>query len=124
MAQRSLLLKISSSTNQYVDLKCRKFKNLYITNSDSETIAINLVIGKDDNAGETSITNGGYILEGVSIPQGVTMHVPGIDASSLHPAAGVTGGLGAISGALSEDDYTLLIAATATNKVFTIFLEY
>ena len=117
MAQRSLLLYISSNTNQYVDLKCKKFKNLYITNSDSETITINLVIGKDDNAGETSITNGGYVLQGVSIPQGVTMHVPGMNFSQLVNSTD-------ISGALSEDDYTLLIAAGATNKVFTMFLEY
>jgi hypothetical protein len=124
MAQRSLLLKISSNTNQYVDLKCKKFKNLYITNSDSETITINLVIGKDDNAGETSITNGGYILQGISIPQGVTMNVSGVDFSGLLGSAAVTGGQPAITGALQEDDYTLLIAAGDTNKVFTIFIEY
>ena len=124
MAQRSLLLYISSNTNQYVDLKCKKFKNLYITNSDSETITINLVIGKDDNAGETSVTNGGYILQGVSIPQGVTMNISGVDFSGLLGSAAVTGGQPAITGALQEDDYTLLIAAGNTNKVFTIFIEY
>jgi len=124
MAQQSLLLYISSNTNQFVDLKCQKFKNLYVTNSDSETITINLVIGKDDNAGETSLTNGGYILQGVSIPQGVTMNFSGVDFSGLLGSAAVVGGQPAISGALKEDDYTLLISAGATNKVFTVFIEY
>ena len=124
MPQRSLLKKISSNTNQFVDLKCKKFNNLYVTNSDSEAITINVVFGKDDNAGETSITNGGFVIEGVTIPVGVTMSIPGMDFSNLLGSAAVVGGQPAISGALKEDDYTLLISAGATNKVFTVFIEY
>ena len=92
MPQRSLLKKISSNTNQFVDLKCKKFNNLYVTNSDSEAITINVVFGKDDNAGETSITNGGFVIEGVTIPVGVTMSIPGMDFSNLLGSAAVVGG--------------------------------
>jgi len=129
---KQLLLYISSNTNQFVDLKCLSFKNLYVTNSDSETIAINLVVGKDDNAGQTSVTNGAYVLQGVSIPQGVTMCIPAMNFRSLRKAAGIAastnptviGSSPAITGALAEDDYTVLISANATNKVFTVYVEY
>jgi len=121
---KQLLLKVSTNTNQFVNLNCKKFTNLYISNSDSEDITINVAIGKDDNAGQTSITNGAYFLEGVTIPMGVTMHVPGINFSQLRGADAVSGGQAALTGALREDDYTLLISAGATNKIYTIFLEY
>ena len=55
---QSLLLHISSNTNQFVDLKCKSFRKLLVANSHSEDITINLVVGKDDNAGQTSVTNG------------------------------------------------------------------
>ena len=47
---QSLLLHISSNTNQFVDLKCKSFRKLLVANSDSEDITINLVVGKDDTA--------------------------------------------------------------------------
>ena len=117
LSTNHLLLKISSNTNQFVDLKCKAFKKLIVTNSDSEAITINLVVGKDDNAGETSITNGAFILEGVTIPVGVSMSLEDMNFSQLVTRS-------TIAGALSETDYTVLIAAGATNKVFTIYLEY
>lgn len=113
----SLLLHISSNTNQFVDLKCISFKKLLVTNSDSEAITINLVVGKDDNAGQTSVTNGAYILQGIKIPQGVTLSMEGIDFSDLVTST-------VVSNALREDDYTLLISAGDTNKVYTLFIEY
>jgi len=113
----SLLLHISSNTNQFVDLKCISFKKLLVTNSDSEAITINLVVGKDDNAGQTSVTNGGFILQGIKIPQGVTLSMEGIDFSDLVTST-------AVSNALREDDYTLLISAGDANKVYTLFIEY
>tara|TARA_R100000995_G_C3461738_1_gene113532 strand:- start:531 stop:878 length:348 start_codon:yes stop_codon:yes gene_type:complete len=113
----SLLLNISSNTNQFVDLKCLSFKKLLISNSDSEAININLAIGKDDNAGQTSITNGGYVYQGIKIPQGVTLCIDGLDFSDLVSSS-------VVSNALREDDYTLLISANATDKVYTLFIEY
>jgi hypothetical protein len=121
---KQLLLKVDTNTNQFVNLNCKKFTNLYISNSDSEDITIHLVVGKDDNAGQTSITNGAYILRGVTIPMGVTMHFPGINFSQLRGADAISGGQAALTGALREDDYTLLVAAGDTNKLYTIFLEY
>ena len=104
---QSLLLHISSNTNQFVDLKCKSFRKLLVANSDSE----------DDNAGQTSVTNGAYVYQGVKIPQGVTLHIDGFDFGGLATTSEVTN-------ALREDDYTLLISAGDTNKVYTLFIEY
>ena len=126
MANRSLLKNITTNTNQLVDLNCKRFKSIRITNSDSEEIFINLAIAKDDKARSTSFTNtdGGYILKGTSIPTGVTIHIDGFDFTNLIGADAIEGGQKAVSGALKEDDYTLLIQATATDKLYTIFIEY
>ena len=114
---QSLLLHISSNTNQFVDLKCKSFRKLLVANSDSEDITINLVVGKDDNAGQTSVTNGAYVYQGVKIPQGVTLHIDGFDFGGLATTSEVTNDL-------IEDDYTLLISAGDTKKVYTLFIEY
>ena len=42
---QSLLLHISSNTNQFVDLKCKSFRKLLVANSDSEDKTIKLVVG-------------------------------------------------------------------------------
>ena len=114
---QSLLLHISSNTNQFVDIKCKSFRKLLVANSDSEDITINLVVGKDDNAGQTSVTNGAYVYQGIKIPQGVTLCIDGLDFSDLVSSS-------VVSNALREDDYTLLISANATDKVYTLFIEY
>ena len=126
MAQRSLLKNITTNTNQFVDLNCKRFKSIKITNGDSEEISINLLIGDADSVGDTSIvsTKGAYILKGVAIPIGVTLHVDGFDFTNLIGADAVEGGQKAVSGALKEDDYTLMISATATNKIYSFFIEY
>ena len=126
MAQRSLLKNITTNTNQLVDLNCKRFKSIKITNIDAEEISINLAIAKDDNVGSTSFasTAGAYILKGVAIPVGVTLHVDGFDFTNLIGADAVVGGQKAVAGALKEDDYTLMISATDTNKIYSFFIEY
>ncbi len=104
-----------SNSNQFVDFKTDSFKTLNITNSDSETITVNVVFGKDDNSGQTSITNGIYILQGVSIPQGVSMQLSNMTCRGINDKLG--------SG-INADDFTLLISCGAANKVASIFLDY
>jgi hypothetical protein len=126
MANRSLLKNITTNTNQFVDLNCKRFKSIKITNIDTEEISINLAIAKDDKVGSTSFANteGGYILKGTSIPTGVTIHIDGFDFTNLIGADAVEGGQKAVTGALKEDDYTLMISATDTNKLYSFFIEY
>ncbi len=126
MAQRSLLKNITTDTNQFVDLNCKRFKSIKITNGDNEEVSINLAIAKDDKVGSTSFTSteGAYILKAVAIPVGVTLHVDGFDFTNLIGADAVVGGQKAVAGALKEDDYTLMISATATNKIYSFFIEY
>ena len=114
---QSLALYINSNTNQFVDLKCKSFRKLLVCNGDTEDVSIHLAIGKDDNAGQTSITNGAFIYRGVKIPQGVTLCIDGFDFGGLATTSEVTN-------ALREDDYTLLIAASDTNKLYSLFIEY
>jgi hypothetical protein len=114
---QSLALLINSNTNQFVDLKCKSFRKLLVCNGDTEDITIHLVVGKDDNAGQTSITNGAFIYRHVKIPQGVTLHIDGFDFGGLATTSEV-------ANALREDDYTLLIAAGDTNKIYSLFIEY
>ena len=126
MAQRSLLKNISTDTNQFVDLNCKRFKFIKITNGDNEEVSIDLAIAKDDKVGSTSLSvgEGAYILKGVAIPVGVTLHVDGFDFTNLIGADAVVGGQKAVAGALKEDDYTLMISATATSKTYSFFIEY
>jgi len=124
MANRSLLKNISANTNYFVDLNCKRFKTLRVTNVDSETVSISLAIGKDDNAGGSSLTNGAYVHKSLSIPQGVTLYIEGFDFTNLIAADAVEGGQKAVAGALKEDDYTLLIQADATDKLYSFLIEY
>lgn len=104
-----------SNSNQFVDFKTDSFKTLTIANSDSETITVSVVFGKDDNAGQTSITNGIFILQSVSIPQGASLQLSNMTCRGINDKLG--------SG-INADDFTLLIGCGATNKVASIFLDY
>ena len=113
----SLLLEITSNTNQLVDLKCIVFKKLLIANMDTEAINIDLAIGKSNSAGTTNVTEGTGILKAIKIPTGVTLCIDGLDFTGLVDSTAVTG-------ALEGDDYTLLVRATDTNKLYSIFIDY
>jgi len=113
----SLLLDINSNTNQFVDLQCIVFKKLLVVNADSEAINIDLAIGKSNSAGATSLTEGTNVLQAIKIPTGVTLCIDGLDFTSL---VGTTVNANALQG----EDYTFLIRATATDKLYNIFIEY
>ena len=114
----SLLLNITTNTNQLVDLKCIKFKKLLVSNVDTEAIEVDLVIGQSSNAGQSSLTGTGTnILRAIKIPTGVTLCIDGLDFTGLVDSTTVTG-------ALEGDDYTLLVRATDTNKLYSVFIDY
>ena len=129
-APRQLLLSVTTNTDQFVNLHCKSFKELFVTNADTEDIEIDVAIGKSNSAGTTSLTEGAKILQAVKIPTGVTMCLTGFDFDQLLGASAVTATANssytqpAISGALSGDDYTLLIRATATNKLFNLLIQH
>ena len=117
-ARKQLLKSITTNTNQFVDLKCKSFKDLWVSNVDTEEILIDIAIGQDNNAGQTSLTaDGAFVHYKVTIPIGVTLHVPGMNFNQLIKSADV-------AGAVQGDDFTLLIRATDTNKLYNFFIEY
>ena len=111
----SLAFQITGTAN-YKDFKLKKFRLLNISNRDTTAITIDVVFGKDDNDGESSITNGIFILDGVTIPIGATLSLGPMDFSAITKDD--------LTDGLSEEDYTLLIGTANSAHVADVYIEY
>ena len=106
------LIKSITGVN-FVDIGRNAISELYITNTYTSQIKVNIMIGQDDIAGSSSKgeNTGAYLIKDVAIPVGVTLTLNDLDVSRAYTSA---------SSGTTVDDVTILISLDSASSTADI----